>query len=80
MEGIGLIADAPERRHIALRAADLYLDHGTAPDLADAAGLILMGGPMSANDDLPWRRHEIGAIQQTLERGIPVWVCAWARN
>lgn len=80
LEGIGLIADALERHHIASRTADLYLDHAAAPDIADAAGLILMGGPMSANDDLPWLRHEIGAIQQAVQRAIPVLgVCLGAQ-
>ena len=41
-------------------------------DLADTAGLILMGGPMSANDDLPWIPPEIATIREAVHRGIPV--------
>ena len=72
LEGIGSIADALARHNIACRAVDLYLDSNAPPDLADAGGLIFMGGPMSVNDDLPWLRWEIAALQEAVRRGIPV--------
>ncbi len=72
LEGIGSIAGALDRHKIACRVANLPLNPAGVPDMADAAGLILMGGPMSVNDDLPWLRHEMAAIRQAVERGIPV--------
>jgi len=42
------------------------------PDVSTAAGLIFMGGPMSANDDLAYLRHEIACIRQAVDRGQPV--------
>jgi len=45
----------------------------TIPDtLTDYAGLIVMGGPMSANDDLPFIREEINLLQQAIAQDFPV--------
>lgn len=41
-------------------------------DLDGAAGLILMGGPMSANDDLPYIHSELKLIEQAARKGLPV--------
>lgn len=80
LEGIGLIAAALERHHVTCRPVDLYTPPAEVPELADAAGLILMGGPMSVNDDLPWIRQEIAAIQSAAARGMPVLgVCLGAQ-
>ena len=42
------------------------------PDVGSAAGLIFMGGPMSANDDFAYLRQELECIRQAVERGQPV--------
>ena len=68
LEGIGSIAAALDRRAIEAREAEVC----GPVDLAGASGLILMGGPMSANDDLPWVPHELAAIREAVDRGIPV--------
>lgn len=77
LEGIGTLAAALDRRGVACRT----VDHRTPPDPSGCtprpaerghAGLVLMGGPMSANDDLPWIPREIAAIRDAIERGIPV--------
>ena len=70
LEGIGSIAAALDRHGIEVRQASWPVDRPV--DLAASSGLILMGGPMSANDDLPWIPHEIAAIREALQRGIPV--------
>lgn len=72
LEGIGSIAGALERHNIAWLGLDAYARDGAAPDLADAAGLILMGGSMSVNDDLPWLGDEMRAIRDAIQRGKPV--------
>ncbi len=36
------------------------------------SGLIIMGGPMSANDDLPGLRDELGLIEAALKENLPV--------
>jgi GMP synthase (glutamine-hydrolysing) len=72
LEGIGSIAGALERHNIAWLGLDLYARTGAAPDLAEAAGLILMGGPMSVNDNLSWLGDEMRAIRDAIDRGRPV--------
>lgn len=71
-EGLGLIQPALEDRGISIEFADLYRDGAALPDVGSAAGLIFMGGPMSANDDLAFLRQEIECIRQAVERGQPV--------
>jgi len=69
LEGTGSIAAALARHNVACRIVDLPTE---PPGLTDVSGLIVMGGPMSVNDDLPWIPYEIAAIQAAHERGIPV--------
>jgi len=45
----------------------------TIPDnLANYTGLIVMGGPMSANDDLPFIEKEINLLRQAITQDFPV--------
>ena len=79
LEGLGTMADNLRGRGIDYQVADLYLDP-VVPDLAPYAGLIVMGGPMSVNDDFPWLRLEIAAVQRAIERGMPLLgVCLGAQ-
>ena len=36
------------------------------------AGLVFMGGVMSANDDIPWIKQEIELIREALDNNIPL--------
>ena len=38
----------------------------------DYSGLVFMGGPMSANDDLPWIPQALELIRQAVKQKIPV--------
>lgn len=71
-EGLGLIQPALEEKGISIELADLFEPGRPVPDIATAAGLIFMGGPMSANDDLPYLRQEIEIIREAAARGQPV--------
>src|SRR5690242_17631942 len=71
-EGLGLIQPALEDRGVSIEFADLYRDGAAMPDVGSAAGLIFMGGPMSANDEFVYLRQELGCIRQAVERGQPV--------
>ena len=71
-EGIGRIAPILEERGIACDYADLYLDGAPRPDIALYDGLIFMGGPMSANDPLPFLDRERALVAQAVERGQPL--------
>jgi len=52
----------------------MRIDKGESmPDiLTDYAGLIVMGGPMSANDALPFIEEEIRLLQQAIAQDFPV--------
>jgi GMP synthase-like glutamine amidotransferase len=74
-EDLGLIRAPLEERGISIEYPDPY-----RLDVAQVAGLIFMGGPMSANDDLPYLRQELGLIAQAVERRQPVLgVCLGAQ-
>jgi len=70
-ESLGMIAEALEEQAIAYQYVDLYC--GAAhPDTGPADGLIFMGGPMSANDDLPYIRQELELISESVSRGLAI--------
>jgi GMP synthase (glutamine-hydrolysing) len=81
-EHLGMIAPALESNGAQFEYVDLYR-RPTAPadvDISQASGLIFMGGPMSANDDLPYLRRELEIIQQAVAAGTPVLgVCLGAQ-
>jgi GMP synthase-like glutamine amidotransferase len=66
-----MIADSLEQHQIACEYVDLYCS-ATTPDARAANGLIFMGGPMSANDDLPYIRRELELIEEAVSRGLPI--------
>ena len=79
-EHLGLIAPALQSRGLAVQYVDMF-DGAPPPErIGDAAGLIFMGGPMSANDDLPYLRAELALIEQAAQAGTPVLgVCLGAQ-
>jgi len=42
----------------------------TSPD--GYAGVLVMGGPMSANDDLPWIQDELALLARVIEQDVPM--------
>lgn len=52
----------------------IYIDEGdTLPaDISDYSALVMMGGIMSVNDDLPWISQELKLIQQAMAQQLPV--------
>ena len=71
-EGAGRIASVLAERNIQLDYADLYVPGTPVPDVAGYAALIFLGGPMSANDDLPFLRREIELLAQATAADRPV--------
>jgi GMP synthase-like glutamine amidotransferase len=65
-EGVGRIADALQ--DVQIDYADLYLDPPVRPDPAGYDALIVLGGPMSANDDLPFLHEEVEIVAQAIAR------------
>jgi len=69
-EDLGLIAPALEAAGIRYQYLDLFQD--PAAPVPDFPALISMGGPMSANDDLPFIRRELDLIREAVALGKPV--------
>jgi GMP synthase (glutamine-hydrolysing) len=49
-----------------------YHDLGEPLPQGPLGGLIVMGGPMSANDNLPGLQEELGLIERTLKTDMPM--------
>jgi len=71
-EGAGRIESLLAQRNIRLDYADLYVPGVRTPDIAGYAALIVLGGPMSANDGLPYIHQELDLIAQAVARDQPV--------
>jgi GMP synthase (glutamine-hydrolysing) len=71
-EGVGHIGTVLQQRGIGLDYADLYEDGASDPDITAFSGLIFLGGPMSANDPLPYLDRERALIGQAAERRQPM--------
>lgn len=51
----------------------LRIDKGNAvPALESMSGLVLMGGPMSVNDELPWMPPVLALIREAITADVPV--------
>jgi GMP synthase (glutamine-hydrolysing) len=70
-EHLGRIAPALHRAGISYEYFDLFAG-AAPPEAATSPALILMGGPMSANDDQEYLRAELGLIEAAVRAGRPV--------
>jgi len=72
-EGLGSIAAWLDARGATTSWTRFY-DHPQLPDLADVDFIIVLGGPMSVNDetDLPWLVDEKRFIAAAISAGKPV--------
>lgn len=71
-EGPGYLAGFLERHGIAYRVVKIDEKEPLPPSIAGFSGLVLMGGPMSVNDDLPWIPSALALIREAMEAGKPV--------
>jgi GMP synthase-like glutamine amidotransferase len=71
-ESLGRIAPLLDQRGIACDYADLYQEGAQMPDCASYAGLIFLGGPMSANDPLPFLDRERAILARSVDAGQPL--------
>ena len=71
-EGPGYLGQFLDGKEIPWRL--IRIDEGEAlPGSAlDFSGIVLMGGPMSVNDDLPWIPPLLGLIREAVKVDIPV--------
>ncbi|MGA2181680.1 MAG: gamma-glutamyl-gamma-aminobutyrate hydrolase family protein [Bryobacteraceae bacterium] len=70
-EHLGRIAPALHRAGLSCECFDLFAG-ATPPDPAASPALILMGGPMSANDDRNYLGAELRLIEAAVRAGRPV--------
>ncbi len=72
-EGLGSIADWIDRRAYEAVCTPFY-EYAHLPALEDVDFLIVMGGPMSVNDEevYPWLVEEKQFVKQAIDTGIPV--------
>lgn len=71
-EGPGYLADYLDRRGLPWRLVRVDRREPPPDSLAGVSGLVLMGGPMSANDRLPWIPPLLRLIRQAVDQDIPV--------
>lgn len=71
-EGPGYLATFLTRNNIPFSVIDLYKEAEIPVNIRNYSGLVFMGGPMSANDPLPWITAELELIRDAHLRNIPV--------
>jgi GMP synthase-like glutamine amidotransferase len=71
-EGPGYFGTYLERRSIASRLVALDAGAPVPRDPRRFSGLVLMGGPMSVNDDLPWMMPALELVREAVRKDVPV--------
>ncbi len=73
-EGLGTIADALQGEKIAARHIKTYQGQPVPEEMGEAAGLIIMGGPMGVYEEqrYPFLREEMRLIEDSLRQDRPV--------
>ncbi len=71
-EGPGYAAEFLNQRGVAHRVITVHGDDTIPSDLSRVAGLVLMGGPMSVNDPLPWIPSLLELTRQAIASDLPI--------
>lgn len=71
-EGPGYLATFLEEQSIEWELVAIDQSQSLPEGVLDYSGVVLMGGPMSANDDLPWMPSVLHLIQAAHAGGIPL--------
>ena len=71
-EGPGYFATYLERKALAWKLVAMDSGEAVPRSVREFAGLVLMGGPMSANDPLPWIAPLLELIREAARNDIPV--------
>lgn len=71
-EGPGYLADFLEQNTIQYQLIKVDQMEEIPKSICEYAGLVLMGGPMSVNDDLSWIKEVIKLIQEAIQSDTPV--------
>jgi len=80
IEPPALIGDYLHREGHMLEAVHIHRRDAIPDDLAGYTGLIVMGGPMSANDHSPFIEEEINLLRQAIAQDFPtLGICLGAQ-
>src|SRR3990170_1622637 len=71
-EGPAYFATYLERRSIPWKVIALDQGEAVPRDVRAYGGLAVMGGPMSANDDLPWIAPLLEALRSAVRQDVPL--------
>lgn len=71
-EGAGYLGTFLEQHAIPWCETRIDLGQAVPPSVDDYSGVVLMGGPMSVNDDLSWIPPLLDFIREAIAKDIPV--------
>lgn len=71
-EGPGYLATFLDEQGVPWQLMKIDEGEAVPASILAYSGMVLMGGPMSVNDDLPWIPPLLGLIQQAVDADIPV--------
>ena len=71
-EGPGYFTEFLHERAIPWQLIRIDANDAVPQDVSIYSGLVIMGGPMSVNDDLPWIAQVLALIRQEVAQDIPV--------
>lgn len=72
IEGPGFLADFLDAQKISWQLVKVDQGEALPATVADYSGVVLMGGPMSVNDDLLWIPSVLQLIREAVTADIPV--------
>lgn len=72
IEGPGLLGTFLTEKHIPWRLVKIDQGESLPGSVLDFSGVVLMGGPMSVNDELPWIPPLLSLIRVAVQQDIPV--------
>jgi GMP synthase-like glutamine amidotransferase len=71
-EGAGYLADFLTENNIPWQLHEIDEGKPAPASILAYSGMVLMGGPMSVNDDLPWIAPILALIREAIDNDIPV--------
>lgn len=72
IEGPGYLATFLEEHNIPWQLIKIDAGEALPASVLDFSGVVLMGGPMSVNDDLPWIAPLLALIREAYQAEIPL--------
>ena len=71
-EGAGFFGTFLDQKNIPWCMIDIDEGDVLPHDISAYSGLVMMGGTMSVNDNLPWIAQELALIRQAMAMSLPV--------